>query len=166
MQRQIHDNSEPERVIDDIGDFVETGSPTMRALEAAATLPIFGVPVLREGNVINLPTMSLEVAQACSGIRSLFSLITLATIYGYLIKSTLWTRVVLVLAAFPIAIVANSFRIIGTGLLVQYWDPAKAVGFFHEFSGELLFLISLLMLVLLQQALSPRRSEVRTSGGL
>jgi exosortase len=133
---------------------------------AAATLPIFGVPVLREGNVINLPNMSLEVAQACSGIRSLFSLITLATIYGYLTKSTLWTRVVLAVAAVPIAIVANSLRIIGTGLLVQYWDPEKAVGFFHEFSGELLFLISLLMLVLLQQALLPRRSEVRTSGGL
>ncbi len=131
---------------------------------AAATLPVFGVPVLREGNVINLPIASLEVAQACSGIRSLFSLITLATIYGYLVKSPLWIRAVLVASAVPIAIAVNSLRIIGTGLLVQYWNPSKALGFFHEFSGELLFLVSLLMLVMLRQALAPRRSEVRTRG--
>jgi exosortase len=131
---------------------------------AAATLPVFGVPVLREGNVINLPVMSLEVAQACSGIRSLFSLITLATIYGYLIKTPLWIRAVLVVSAVPIAIAVNSLRIVGTGLLVQYWDPSKAVGFFHEFSGELLFLVSLLMLVLLRQALAPRRWEVWIRG--
>jgi exosortase len=131
---------------------------------AAATLPVCGVPVLREGNVINLPTMSLEVAQACSGIRSLFSLITLATIYGYLTKSPMWTRVVLVASAVPIAIAANSLRIIGTGLLVQYWDPGKAVGFFHEFSGELLFLVSLLLLVLLHQAILTRQSEVKIRG--
>lgn len=123
---------------------------------AAATLPVFGVPVFHEGNVINLPAMSLEVAQACSGVHSLFALITLAIIYGYLISSAMWIRVILVVAAVPIAIMANSLRIIGTGLVVHYWNPSRASGFFHEFSGGLIFLICLLMLVLLQQTVARR----------
>jgi exosortase len=120
---------------------------------AAGTLPLFGVPVLREGNVINLPAMPLEVAEACSGIRSLLSLATLGIIYGYVLETRIWIRVGLALAALPIAVVANSLRIVGTGLLVQYWDPDKAEGFFHVFSGWLVFVVSLLMLFLLHQLL-------------
>ena len=120
---------------------------------AAAVLPLAGVPVLREGNVINLPTMPLEVAEACSGIRSLLSLATLAIIYGYLMETRNSVRVVLTLAAVPIAVAANSSRIVGTGLLVQYWDPNKAEGFFHAFSGWLIFVISLVMLFLLHQVI-------------
>ena len=115
---------------------------------AAVSLPLLGVPVLREGNVINLPAMALEVAEACSGIRSLLSLTTLAIIYGYLMEPRNSVRVCLALASLPIAVAANSFRIVGTGLLVQYWDPEKAEGFFHLFSGWLIFVISLLMLFL------------------
>lgn len=127
---------------------------------AATALPLVGVPVLREGNIINLPAMPLEVAEACSGIRSLLSLTTLAIIYGYLMETRIWVRVVLALASIPIAVVANSFRIVGTGLLVQYWDPDKAQGFFHEFSGWLVFVASLLMLYLLHKMLRLRkRSE-------
>lgn len=114
---------------------------------AAATLPLFGVPVLREGNVITLASMQLEVAEACSGIRSLMTLAALAIIYGYLMEKRLWIRWVLVLASLPIAVAANSTRIIGTGLLVQYWDPDKAEGFFHLFEGWLIFVLSLCMLV-------------------
>jgi exosortase len=120
---------------------------------AATVLPLAGVPVLREGNVINLPAMPLEVAEACSGIRSLLSLATLAIIYGYLMETRKWVRVVLALASVPIAVAANSLRIVGTGLLVQYWDPNKAEGFFHAFSGWLIFVISLLMLFLLHQVI-------------
>src|SRR5256885_10762330 len=98
---------------------------------AAGVLPWAGVPVLREGNVINLPAMALEVAEACSGMRSLLSLATLAIIYGYLMEPRISIRVILALASLPIAIAANSLRIVGTGLLVQYWDPQKAEGFFH-----------------------------------
>lgn len=113
---------------------------------AAWSLPLCGVPVLREGNIINLPAMPLEVADACSGIRSLLSLTTLAIMYGYLLETRVWLRVVLALASIPIAVAANGFRIFGTGLLVQYWDPDKAQGFFHEFSGWLIFVVSLLLL--------------------
>jgi exosortase len=123
---------------------------------AAAVLPLAGVPVLREGNIINLPAMPLEVAEACSGIRSLLSLTTLAIIYGYLMEKRIWVRILLALASIPIAVATNSFRIVGTGLLVQYWDPDKAQGFFHEFSGWLVFVVSLLMLYLLHQMLQWR----------
>lgn len=115
---------------------------------AALLLPLLGVPVLREGNIINLPAMPLEIAEACSGIRSLLSLATLAIIYGYLTETRIWIRVALALASIPIAVAANSLRIVGTGLLVQYWDPEKAEGFFHVFSGWLIFVASLAMLFL------------------
>ena len=118
---------------------------------ASTLLPWFGVPVLREGNVIGLPAMTLEVAEACSGIRSLLSLLTLSIIYGYIMDSRNSIRVVLTLASVPIAVLANSLRIVGTGLLVQYWDPEKAEGFFHLFSGWLIFVFSLLMLFALHQ---------------
>ena len=115
---------------------------------AALLLPLLGVPLLREGTIINLPAMPLEIAEACSGIRSLLSLVTLAVIYGYLAETRTWVRIALALAAIPIAVAANCLRIVGTGLLVQYWDPEKAEGFFHVFSGWLVFVVSLAMLFL------------------
>ncbi len=127
---------------------------------AALLLPLLGVPVLREGNVINLPAMPLEVAEACSGIRSLLSLATLAIIYGYLAETRMWVRVALALASIPIAVAANSLRIVGTGLLVQYWDPDKAEGFFHTFSGWLVFMVSLAMLLLLHRLLQIGRTQI------
>ena len=126
---------------------------------ASDLLPLFGVPVLREGNVIQLPAMSLEVAEACSGIRSLMSLLTLAIFYGYFLERSTWRRVALAFASLPIAIAANAVRLLGTGLSVQYWDPEKAMGFFHEFSGWVMFLVSLACLVGVDQAMGvfPRK---------
>ena len=115
---------------------------------ASTLLQWVGVPVLQEGNIIQLPAMPLEVAEACSGIRSLMSLFTVAVIYGYFLERTTWRRVVLALSSLPIAVAANVARIFGTGLCVQYWDPDKALGFFHEFSGWLMFLVSLACLYL------------------
>ena len=110
---------------------------------ASSMLPLAGVPVLREGNVINLPAMQLEVAEACSGIRSMMSLFTVAVIFGYLFERSTFRRILLAFCSLPIAVAANALRIFGTGLCVQYWDPVKAMGFFHEFSGWLMFLVSL-----------------------
>lgn len=120
---------------------------------AADILRLVGVPVLREGNVIVLAGMRLEVAEACSGIRSLMSLGTMAIIYGYLVEAKVWQRVTLALLALPVAVAANALRIVGTGLTVQYWDPDKAQGFFHEFSGWLIFVVSLAMLFILLRLL-------------
>lgn len=120
---------------------------------ASGILPVLGVPVFREGNVIQLPVMKLEVAQACSGIRSLMSLFTLAVFYGYFLEKTTARRWVLALASIPIAVAANALRIVGTGLCVQYWDPAKGEGFFHEFSGWVMFVISLTFLYLVHRVM-------------
>jgi exosortase len=129
---------------------------------ASQILPLLGVPVLLEGNVINLPVMPLEVAEACSGIRSLMSLFTLAVFYGYFLERTTARRVILALASIPIAVAANVVRIVGTGLCVQYWDPEKALGFFHEFSGWVMFVISLACLYLVHRAMkliSPAKAK-------
>jgi exosortase len=120
---------------------------------ASDILPVLGVPTLHEGNVIELPVMKLEVAEACSGIRSLMSLFTLAVFYGYFLERTTKRRVLLALASIPIAVAANVVRIVGTGLCVQYWDPDKALGFFHEFSGWVIFVISLACLYLVHRAM-------------
>jgi len=119
----------------------------------SALLPVFGVPVLREGNVIALPAMKLEVAEACSGIRSLVSLLTLSVIYGYFVEKSVSRRVLLALASIPIAIAANAVRILGTGLCVQYWDPDKAMGLFHEFSGWMIFVVSFGFLLLVHRTM-------------
>ena len=120
---------------------------------ATGFLSFTGVPVLREGNVIRLPAMSLEVAQACSGIRSLISLLALAVIYGYLFEPALRIRVILVGASVPIAVLANALRIMATGLIVQYWNPEMASGVFHEFSGWLIFVFTLFLLYVFHRVL-------------
>jgi exosortase len=130
---------------------------------ASDILPWLGVPTLHEGNVIELPIMKLEVAEACSGIRSLMSLFTLAIFYGYFLEKTTKRRVILALASIPIAVTANVARIVGTGLCVQYWDPEKALGFFHEFSGWVMFVVSLACLYLVHRAMrliSPAKAKL------
>ena len=121
---------------------------------ATDLLELVGVPVLRQGNVINLAAMPLNVAEACSGIRSLLTLVTLAIIYGYLMETRIWVRLTLVCLAVPIAVAANGFRIFGTGLLVQYWNPDKAEGFYHTFSGWLIYVAALIMLFAVHRAIS------------
>jgi len=126
---------------------------TLASQVSSALLSLVGVPVLLEGHIIQLPAMQLEVAEACSGIRSLMSLFTIAVIYGYFLEKSVSRRVILALSSIPIAVVANSARIFGTGLCVQYWDPVKAMGFFHEFSGWLIFLVSLSCLYLVHMTM-------------
>jgi exosortase len=110
---------------------------------ASVLLHTMGVPALRLGNLIVLPDIRLEVAEACSGIRSLVSLFTLAVFYGYFFEKTFMRRTTLALVSIPIAIAANAIRIFGTGMCVQYWDAERALGFFHQFSGWVMFLVSL-----------------------
>jgi len=109
-------------------------------------LELVQVPVLREGNVLILPNYSLEVVEACSGIRSLMTLITLAVAYGYLVEPRRWARYSLVILMIPIAIVSNAIRIMGTGVLTYHFGPKAAEGFFHEFSGWVIFLAALILM--------------------
>lgn len=107
----------------------------------------FGIPVLREGNVIVLAGTTLEVAEACSGIRSLQALLALGTVFAYFSQRVMWKRWVLVLLSIPIAIVTNAFRVTGTGVLANYWGIEAAEGFYHTFSGWLIFVLAFVMLL-------------------
>lgn len=109
-------------------------------------LHFMNVPVLREGNLIILPNYTLEVVDACSGIRSLMTLITLAIAYCYLLEDKRWIRWAMVILMVPIAIVSNSVRIFGAGILTYHFGPSMAEGFFHEFSGWVIFVAALLLM--------------------
>src|SRR4030095_12009547 len=85
-----------------------------------AAISAAGIPVLREGNVLHLANTSLEVAEACSGIRSLVSLITLGLVYGYFMDPRPWVRILIVFSAIPVAIVANGARVAGTGMAAHW----------------------------------------------
>ena len=106
-----------------------------------------GIPVLREGNILELPDMTLAVAEACSGIRSLVSLVTLAVVLTYFTGRGMGGRLIVVLAAVPIAILANAFRVAGTGLVAHWIGRSAAEGFFHGFSGWLMFVTAFAGLV-------------------
>jgi exosortase len=123
-----------------------------------------GVPVLREGNVLQLPHRALEVAEACSGIRSLMSLLMLAIVLGYFTERRVAARAAVALAAVPIAVIANAARVAGTGLASYWISPAAAEGFFHTFSGWLMFVVALVCLFGFQRALDLGRARWRAAG--
>ncbi len=110
---------------------------------AAQSLELMGIPVLREGNIIQLSNISLDVAEACSGVRSTISLLTAGVLFAYFTQKILWQRLLLVMASVPIAILVNVFRVSITGVLANFYGARAAEGFFHEFSGCILFLIAL-----------------------
>jgi exosortase len=113
---------------------------------ATAWLELAQVPVLRDGNILIMSNYSLEVVEACSGIRSLMTLMALAVAYGYLVSPRRWVRYVLAAFMVPIAIVTNAIRIMGAGLMAHRFGPAAAEGFLHQFSGWAIFLVALLLM--------------------
>jgi exosortase len=117
---------------------------------AAEALTVLSIPVLREGNVLELPNQTLSVVEACSGIRSLLSLTFLSLVYGYFFEKRTWIRVLLFLSTVPIAIVANGSRVTLTGVLTQI-KPELAEGFFHTASGWVIFMVALVILLLFHQ---------------
>ena len=119
-----------------------------------AAISLAGIPVLREGNVLRLPAQTLEVVEACSGLRSLISLIMLGVVLGYFTDRRTWARVAIAIAAVPIAIVANAIRVAGTGIASEWVSPAAAEGFFHTFSGWLVFVVAFSGLLLVQQVIA------------
>jgi exosortase len=113
---------------------------------ATSWLELVQVPVLRDGNILVMSNYSLEVVEACSGIRSLMTLMALAVAYGYLVSPHRWVRYVLAVLMVPIAIVTNAIRIMGGGILAHRFGPAAAEGFLHEFSGWAIFLVAVLLM--------------------
>ena len=156
---------------------------------AVWSMRLFGIPVLREGNIIELMprhglvTQKLEVVEACSGIRSLMTLVTLAVVYAYftgpgprlpirpkkpfawLRTYAFWRFTILCLSAIPIAIVTNAFRVSGTGVLAHYYGTRVADGFFHSFSGWVIYVAAFLLLFFvgwLLDRFKPTRGEQRS----
>ncbi len=120
---------------------------------AEKSLEILNIPVLRDGNILELPSQKLSVAEACSGIRSLLSLSFLSLVYAYFFDRKVWMRWVLLIATIPIAIIANSARVTLTGVLSEI-DPSLAEGFFHEAEGWVIFVVALVILILVHQLLN------------
>ena len=115
-----------------------------------SVLKLAGIDTFREGNIIVLPAMTLGVVEACSGIRSLFSLLALACAMAFIfIPKNQWVlRVLMVLSAVPIAIMTNAFRVTATGFMSHFWGSDMAQGFYHDFSGWVVFLMAMAILVI------------------
>jgi exosortase len=115
-------------------------------------LTTLSIPVLREGNVLELANQRLSVVEACSGIRSLLSLTFLSLVYGYFFERKTWVRVVLFLSTIPIAIIANASRVTMTGIVTQV-KAELAEGFFHQAEGWVIFMVALVILIVWHQVL-------------
>jgi exosortase len=120
---------------------------------ADGALNVLSVPVIREGNVLELANQKLNVVEACSGIRSLLSLTFLALVYGYFFEKKTWVRTVLFFSTIPIAIIANGSRVTITALVTQI-RADLAEGFFHEAQGWVIFMVALVILILWHQILN------------
>jgi len=111
-----------------------------------------GFSVLREGNILHMPTQTLSVAEACSGLRSLYALTFLTLTFAYFFTGRSWRRWVLVAAIIPVAIVANAGRVTATAIMGTY-DPALTIGFYHELLGWTVFVFAFIMLFCLNVTL-------------
>lgn len=120
----------------------------LAARGASAILNGVDIPVFREGNIIHLPHISLGVVQACSGIQSLVSLLAISVLLMKVLDLKGWTGLFFALSAIPVAVIANMFRIAATGVLGSFVNPALAEGFFHLFSGWVVFLFAFLVLMI------------------
>lgn len=126
-------------------------------------LDLAGVPVFLDGNIIDLGVMKLQVAEACSGLRYLFPLLSFGVITAWLFRAPWWARILLVASTVPITIAINSLRIAITGVVVEYATPELGEGFLHLFEGWVIFLLALVLLALvmwLLARLSGRRRGV------
>ena len=114
------------------------------------TISAFDIPVLREGNTLVMANTTLEIAEACSGIRSLISLLTLGIVVAYFSDPRMNVRTTLALTTVPLAIIANGLRVAGTGIASHYYGPEAAEGFLHTFSGLFVFGVAVGMLLLVR----------------
>ena len=116
-----------------------------------AMLSWIGIPVVREGNVILLQNATLEVAEACSGVRSLISMLTLALLYGSLTAQRPGVRVAMMAAAVPVVLLANGMRVAGAGIAAHVYGAGAASGFLHAFSGWIFFAGSVALLLTVER---------------
>jgi exosortase len=131
------------------------------ATKALRTINV--MPVLREGNLLILPRCTLEVVEACSGIRSLMSLLALALAYGYLAESAVSVRLLLILAMIPVAIVANALRVVLTALVAEHTGPQILDSWLHPVSSMLVFFVAVLLLLLIHAGIRAVQGRLRAN---
>jgi exosortase D (VPLPA-CTERM-specific) len=126
---------------------------------------LFGIPVHVSGNLIDLGVTKLQVVDACNGLRYLFPLLAIGVIYSYLFERVTWKRIFCVVATLPIAVLINSLRIGITGILANWYGASAAEGFFHDFTGWVMFMVAFALLYLLGRILTffPPRKKVELS---
>ena len=123
-------------------------------------ISLFSIPVYREGNMLYFSQTQLEVAEACSGIRSIVALTMLSVLLAYLANHNNWRyKLILVLCAIPVAMLANVLRISGTGILAHFFGDRVALGFLHDFSGLAVFVFGLAVMVFLFKLLDLTRQS-------
>jgi exosortase len=122
-------------------------------------ISMMGIPVLRAGNTLQLPSQTLDIAEACSGIRSLLSLGFLSLVYAYFTDKRIWMRWALLIATVPIAIGANGIRVAVTGLLSEI-NTKLAQGAYHEGEGYIVFVVALVALIAAHRIISAIAGKV------
>jgi exosortase len=131
---------------------------------AEVALGLLGVPVIREGNILELPSQRLSVVEACSGIRSLLSLSFLSLVYGYFFDPKAWMRWILLAVSLPIAILVNALRVTLTGIISEY-SRALADGVFHAIEGWMMFILALAILILVHRFIARAWAVAHGEGG-
>jgi exosortase D (VPLPA-CTERM-specific) len=125
-----------------------------------------GISVYLEGNVVDLGTYKLEVAEACSGLRYLFPLLTLSFLVAYVFRGPMWKRAVIFLSSVPITILMNSLRIGVIGITVDRWGTRMAEGLLHEFEGWAVFMFSVAAVLLIARGLAKMGGSKRSEAAL
>ncbi len=125
-----------------------------------AMMQLYGLSAFREGNVIDLGFTKLQVVDACSGLRFVIPLFLMGLLLAYYYKAPLWKKLFLVLSTIPLSIFTNSLRIALVGILYQFFGAAAAEGFFHDFTGWFIFLVTLALLLLESRLLNNGQSTV------
>lgn len=132
-----------------------------------AFIALFNIPVNVSGNIIDLGTIQLQVVDACSGLRYIFPLLTMGILYAYFFERVFWKRLFFALVTLPLGVFINALRIGVTGILAEMFGPKMSQGFFHGFSGWILFLFAFGLLFLMGRilaVLSPNAAESKLPG--
>ncbi len=126
------------------------------ATQATNLARLVGIPAVSEGSRVLLAGTTFAVGAPCSGLRSLVALLALAAVFVYLVQGPAWARGIILLAAIPVALLANLVRVTSLFVVAYLWGPEAGLGYYHDLSSPVLFLVALFLLILLSRGLGCR----------